>query len=135
MLLSAGSNLTSQFTDKERDAERGLDYFGARYYSGAQLRLASPIGERASETFQILLKRTSAREALATRGFQSLANLSKIERTLRALQGDATFSRVVDLLSTIDEEGLAESESVEEFFRKNMPPRHTNMWRPSALSR
>jgi RHS repeat-associated protein len=28
----------SQFTGKERDAETGLDYFGARYYSGAQGR-------------------------------------------------------------------------------------------------
>jgi ATP-dependent exoDNAse (exonuclease V) beta subunit len=67
--------------------------------------------KRASETFQILLQKTGAREVLATRGFQSLANLSKLERTLRALQGDATFSQVVDLLGTIDEEGLAESES------------------------
>ena len=48
---------------------------------------------------------------LAVRGFQSLANLNKLGRTLRALQGDATFSQVVDLLGTMDEEGLAESES------------------------
>ena len=31
-----------QFTSKERDAETGLDYFGARYYSGAQGRYISP---------------------------------------------------------------------------------------------
>jgi RHS repeat-associated protein len=31
-----------QFTGKERDAETGLDYFGARYYSGAQGRFSSP---------------------------------------------------------------------------------------------
>jgi RHS repeat-associated protein len=30
------------FTGKERDAETGLDYFGARYYSGAQGRWTSP---------------------------------------------------------------------------------------------
>jgi RHS repeat-associated protein len=30
------------FTSKERDAETGLDYFGARYYSGAQGRMTSP---------------------------------------------------------------------------------------------
>jgi ATP-dependent helicase/nuclease subunit A len=66
---------------------------------------------RASETFESLLQKTGAREVLAARGFQSLANLSKLGRTLRALQGDATFSQVVDLLGTIDEEGLAESES------------------------
>lgn len=30
------------FTGKERDAETGLDYFGARYYSGAQGRFTSP---------------------------------------------------------------------------------------------
>jgi RHS repeat-associated protein len=29
-------------TGKERDAETGLDYFGARYYSGAQGRWTSP---------------------------------------------------------------------------------------------
>jgi RHS repeat-associated protein len=42
MLVSAASNLTSQFTGKERDAETGLDYFLARYYSGAQGRFLSP---------------------------------------------------------------------------------------------
>jgi RHS repeat-associated protein len=31
-----------QFTGKERDAETGLDYFLARYYSGAQGRFLSP---------------------------------------------------------------------------------------------
>jgi RHS repeat-associated protein len=31
-----------KFTGKERDAESGLDYFGARYYSGAQGRFGSP---------------------------------------------------------------------------------------------
>ena len=45
------------------------------------------------------------------RGFQSLANLNKLGRMLRAFQGDTTFSQVVDLLGAVDEEGLAESES------------------------
>jgi RHS repeat-associated protein len=31
-----------QFTGKERDAESGLDYFGARYYGGALGRFSSP---------------------------------------------------------------------------------------------
>ena len=31
-----------QFTSKERDAETGLDYFGARYMSSAQGRFTSP---------------------------------------------------------------------------------------------
>jgi RHS repeat-associated protein len=31
-----------RFTGKERDAETGLDYFGARYFSGAQGRSTSP---------------------------------------------------------------------------------------------
>ncbi len=66
---------------------------------------------RASETFEILLQNTGARETLAARGFQSLANLGKLSRTLRALQGEMTFSQVIGLLSTMDEEGLAESES------------------------
>ncbi len=34
--------IRDQFTGKERDAETGLDYFGARYYSGAQGRFTSP---------------------------------------------------------------------------------------------
>jgi RHS repeat-associated protein len=29
-------------TGKERDTETGLDYFGARYFSGAQGRFTSP---------------------------------------------------------------------------------------------
>jgi RHS repeat-associated protein len=39
-----GSEATStqKFTGKERDAETGLDYFGARYFSGAQGRFTSP---------------------------------------------------------------------------------------------
>src|SRR5262249_8474520 len=31
-----------KFTGKERDAETGLDYFGQRYFSGAQGRFTSP---------------------------------------------------------------------------------------------
>jgi RHS repeat-associated protein len=31
-----------KFTSKERDAETGLDYFGARYYSASQGRFTSP---------------------------------------------------------------------------------------------
>ena len=34
--------VTEKFTSKERDAESGLDYFGARYYSSAQGRFSSP---------------------------------------------------------------------------------------------
>jgi RHS repeat-associated protein len=33
---------STKFTGKERDAETGLDYFGARYFSGAQGRFTSP---------------------------------------------------------------------------------------------
>ncbi len=35
------SRAPQKFTGKERDAETGLDYFGARYYSGAQGRFTS----------------------------------------------------------------------------------------------
>jgi RHS repeat-associated protein len=39
----ASPDIESQkFTGKERDAETGLDYFGARYFSGAQGRFTSP---------------------------------------------------------------------------------------------
>jgi RHS repeat-associated protein len=34
--------MTVEFTSKERDAETGLDYFGARYMSSAQGRFSSP---------------------------------------------------------------------------------------------
>ncbi len=66
---------------------------------------------RASETFEVLLQKTGAREVLAARGFQSLANLNKLARTLRALHGEGTFSQTIEVLSTMDEDGLAESES------------------------
>ncbi len=65
----------------------------------------------ASETLESLLQQTGAREVLALRGVQSLANLNKLVRTLRSLQQDATFSEVVDLVGGMDEEGIAESES------------------------
>jgi RHS repeat-associated protein len=35
-------SIPQKFTGKERDAETGLDYFGARYYSGPQGRWTSP---------------------------------------------------------------------------------------------
>jgi RHS repeat-associated protein len=41
MFFSAASNRMNQNTSKERDAETGLDYFGARYYSGGQGRFMS----------------------------------------------------------------------------------------------
>ncbi len=36
------TQIKQQFTGKERDGETGLDYFGARYLSGAQGRFTSP---------------------------------------------------------------------------------------------
>jgi RHS repeat-associated protein len=39
---SAGDGLRQRFTGKERDGESGLDYFGARYFLGAQGRFTSP---------------------------------------------------------------------------------------------
>jgi RHS repeat-associated protein len=42
MFISVASNLAFQFTGKERDAETGLDYFGARYNSSSQGRFTSP---------------------------------------------------------------------------------------------
>ncbi|MEO8662823.1 MAG: RHS repeat-associated core domain-containing protein, partial [Bryobacteraceae bacterium] len=38
----AGDGVPERFTGKERDGETGLDYFGARYFSGAQGRFMSP---------------------------------------------------------------------------------------------
>ena len=37
-------SIAQMFTGKERDSETGLDYFGARYVSGAQGRFTSPDG-------------------------------------------------------------------------------------------
>jgi ATP-dependent helicase/nuclease subunit A len=65
----------------------------------------------ASETLERLFQQTGAREVLAARGIQSLANLHKLVRTLRSLQQDTTFSGVIDLVSGMDEEEIAESES------------------------
>jgi RHS repeat-associated protein len=41
------SRAPQKFTGKERDAETGLDYFGARYYSGPQGRFTTPDPENA----------------------------------------------------------------------------------------
>ncbi|HKY26358.1 MAG TPA: RHS repeat-associated core domain-containing protein, partial [Pyrinomonadaceae bacterium] len=38
----SGDGVRQQFTQKERDTETGLDYFGARYYSSTQGRFTSP---------------------------------------------------------------------------------------------
>src|SRR6185503_14043389 len=37
----AGDGVRQQFTQKERDSETGLDYFGARYHSSLQGRFTS----------------------------------------------------------------------------------------------
>jgi len=42
MGYGAMDSTRQRFTSKERDTESGLDYFGARYYSGAQGRFISP---------------------------------------------------------------------------------------------
>ena len=65
----------------------------------------------ASETLELLFKQTGAREVLASRGLQSLANLGKLTRTLRSLQEGRTFSKVIELLQAMDEEAFAEQES------------------------
>jgi len=39
---ASGASLAVKFTSKERDAETGLDFFGARYMSNAQGRWTSP---------------------------------------------------------------------------------------------
>ena len=36
------NGIGSRSSSKERDAETGLDYFGARYFSGAEGRFTSP---------------------------------------------------------------------------------------------
>ncbi len=49
----AGNDTISQrFTAKERDAESGLDYFGARYYGSALGRFTSPDPEGISSTIR-----------------------------------------------------------------------------------
>jgi RHS repeat-associated protein len=40
--IAGGTSTTHKFTAKERDAESGLDYFGVRYFSGAQGRFTVP---------------------------------------------------------------------------------------------
>jgi RHS repeat-associated protein len=49
-----GDKVRQQFTQKERDIETGLDYFGARYYSSTQGRFTSP------DPFSIIQMRQSA---------------------------------------------------------------------------
>jgi len=39
---TSSTDIAQKFTGKERDGETGLDYFGARYLSGAQGRFTSP---------------------------------------------------------------------------------------------
>ena len=65
----------------------------------------------ASETLEGLLAQTGAREVLAVRGFQSVANLAKLARTLRAIQQGRTFSQVVEMLISMDDQEVDESES------------------------
>src|SRR6266540_1385155 len=67
----------------------------------------------ASEILELLLAGTGAREVLAARagGLQSLSNLAKLSRTLRARQSSRTFSEVMELVKAMDQAGQEESES------------------------
>lgn len=49
---SASDGVRQQFTQKERDNETGLDYFGARYFASAQGRFISPDPLLASGTVE-----------------------------------------------------------------------------------
>ncbi len=51
---SASDGVRFQFTDKERDNETGLDYFGSRYFASTQGRFTSP------DPFSIIQMRQSA---------------------------------------------------------------------------
>jgi RHS repeat-associated protein len=46
-MICEGCRTYITYTGKERDAETGLDYFGARYMSSAQGRFTSPDPENA----------------------------------------------------------------------------------------
>ena len=50
------------FTRKERDWETGLDYFGARYFSGAQGRFTSPDAPFAGRIAMVLTIRATKPE-------------------------------------------------------------------------
>jgi len=47
---TSSTEIAQKFTGKERDAETGLDYFEARYFTGAQGRFTSPDPEGAGAT-------------------------------------------------------------------------------------
>lgn len=91
--MTVADRVTVKFTGKERDAETGLDYFGARYYSGAQGRFTSP--DPAAVT-----KRTVANPQKSNRYAYVLNNPlafvdpngeEEVRVTVRAFIPDSTF--------------------------------------------
>jgi RHS repeat-associated protein len=62
-----------KFTSKERDAETGLDYFGARYFSGAQGRFTSPDPPLLDQSRLLNAGELSQRQTWASRFSSALA--------------------------------------------------------------
>jgi RHS repeat-associated protein len=72
-----------QFTGKERDAETGLDYFGARYYSSAQGRFTSPDElQSTSAEFALLGKGHPTKQALPTADLTNPQSLNRYQYAL-----------------------------------------------------
>ena len=95
MFLSAASSLTSPFTGKERDAETGLDYFGARYFSGAQGRFLS------SDPVTITPERLRDPQQLNAYAYVRNNPLRFIDPTGKILQLSGDTSAGMDLLCSI----------------------------------
>ena len=100
---------------KERDAESGLDYFGARYYGSALLRFTSPDPDR--HCFDVMclvasLTSPPVQKYMATHS-QTIERVEKV--AVVGVQGGTTtaVSRTMDILSgltgrdTSGEKGLA----------------------------
>lgn len=72
-----------RFTAKERDAETGLDYFGARYYSSAQGRFTSPDElPSTSREFALLGKGHPTRQGLPNADLSDPQSLNKYQYAL-----------------------------------------------------
>jgi len=111
--LSDEDLLRACMRDLPLDYRKDIPQDSPLYHPFAVLRELHGLRHKrpASETFEALLARTGAREVLAARGFQTLANLGKLARMLRSLQRSTTFSQVIDLIASLDEERMAETES------------------------
>jgi len=121
------SGIAQKYTQKQRDIESGLDYFGARYYSSAQGRFTSPDEFTGGPVeFWVLGSGDSRRQALPYADITTPQSLNKyhygLNNPLRYVDPDGHQERAEQLLDH-DVKDLLEGRITQEQYMQRLQAR------------